>query len=179
MTPAELKHYLTHNATTNGLTNMAANGIICWLLIKDKGVVTWWGASNFGGDLLATGFILPFIVALIVIPLQRSKVRKGKVAGIGSDAVPATFRRWLAMPSNLWARAAIFGLVGMLLVAGPTLVLLAAVGVAEFSPLSYAIFKGVWAGILAALLVLPMIIVALHDGLPQASTSPELAAKKS
>ncbi len=162
MTPAELKHYLLHNATSNGLTNFVANGAICWFLIKDKGDVTWWGhESNFGFDLLATGFILPFIVALIVIPLQRSKARKGKVKAVSAAVVPPMLRRFLSMPGNLWGQAALFGLLGMAAISAPTLGILATVGIEMFTPQAYAWFKGIWAGVLAAVLVLPMIVVAL------------------
>lgn len=176
MTPAELKHYLLHNATTNGLANTVANGGICWFLIKDKGIVTWWGHSNFGGDLLATGFILPFIVTLIVIPIQRMKVRKGKIAGVSTASVSGWLERFTRMPSNLWAQAGLFGLLGMLVIAAPTLALLWLSGITEFTPMAYAIFKGVWAGVLAAFVVLPMIVVALSSAVAvEANNNADLA----
>ena len=159
---ANLKRYLVHNATTNGLANAVCNGLICYWLIKDNGVVTWWGSSNFGGDLLATGFILPFIVTLIVIPVQRAKLNKGKVALIDETEVPAIMQRFLRFPKSLWANAALFGLIGALLIAGSTILLLALIGVTTFTPLQYAWFKGLWAGLLAAILVGPMVVVALR-----------------
>jgi hypothetical protein len=165
MTPSELKHYLVHSGTTNGLANAVANGVICWLLIKNKGDVTWWGHSNFGGDLLATAFILPFIVALIVIPLQRSKRRKGKLSSPDAKALPSHLNWVLHMPKNLWARASLFGLIGTVAIAGPTLLALFLVGTTTFTPLQYALFKGLWAGLLAAILVCPMITLALVDEL--------------
>ncbi len=166
MTPADLKHYLQHNATTNGLANMVANGGICYWLIQDKGPVTWWGHSNFGGDLLATAFILPFIVTLIVIPIQRMKRRKGKVGYPDVAQLPTWLQRFLRMPQGLLARAALFGLLGMLVVALPTLAVLFATGISVFTPLQYAVFKGVWAGLLAALIVGPMVVLGLLDQKP-------------
>ena len=35
-------------------------------------------------------------------------------------------------------------------------------GVEQVSPLHYAIFKGLWAGLMAGILVVPMVLVALR-----------------
>ena len=167
MIQAELKRYLVHNATTNGLANAVCNGLICYWLIKDKGTVTWWGHSNFGGDLLATGFILPFIVTLIVIPVQRAKLNKGKITSIEGHQVPRLLNRFLSFPQSIWANATLFGLIGALAIGGATLLLLAMLGVNSFTPFQYAWFKGIWAGLLAAILVGPMVVVAIR---PNADT---------
>jgi hypothetical protein len=161
MSPQEFKYYLHHSATTNGLANALANGLICWWLIKDKGLVTWWGASNFGGDLLATGFVLPFIVTLIVIPVQRGKVRKGKVTAVAQDALPRALKRFTTMPSSLFLQSIIFGVIGCTAIATPTLLALFALGVNSFEPAHYAIFKGLWAGLLAFIIVYPMITIGV------------------
>jgi len=140
---------------------MVANGGICWWLIKDKGPVTWWGGSNFGGDLIATAFILPVIVALIVIPIHHSKIRKGSLSAVNGSIAPRWIQRFLLMPSNLWARAGLFGLVGVFTFALPTLVIFGALQISVLTPAHYAIFKGVWAGLLAFTLVMPMTALAM------------------
>lgn len=167
MTPSELKHYLTHGGTTNGLANAIANGAICWLLFRNKGDVTWWGDSNFGGDLLATAFILPFIVTIIVLPLQRAKRRKRRVSSPDIDALPPYLSWVLRLPRNLWGRASFFGFTGTLAFAVPTLLTLFLLGASSFTPAQYALFKGLWAGVLAGVLVCPMITLALVDDLEQ------------
>ena len=50
----------------------------------------------------------------------------------------------------------------MLVVAPITLLGLYLAGVDTILPLHYAIFKGIWAGAMAALLVVPMVLVALR-----------------
>jgi len=60
-------------------------------------------------------------------------------------------------------RAFYFGLIGMIVVGGLSLLILGLVGVQNFSAVEYSIFKGVWAGVLAAILVTPMILLALHQ----------------
>ncbi len=162
MTPSELKHYLIHGASTNGLANTLANGGICWWLIQDKGPVGWWGSSNFGGDLLATGFILPFIIALIVIPLHNKKVRSGSLTTVPADLVPRWMVWVLGMPQSLWLRGVLFGLIGVVVFALPTLGLLALLEVNTLTPAQYALFKGVWAGLVAFILVMPMTALAMN-----------------
>ena len=59
-------------------------------------------------------------------------------------------------------RAVCFGLIGMLLLAPLTLLPLWLLGVEQFTPATYSIFKGIWAGAIAALLAIPMILLALN-----------------
>jgi hypothetical protein len=167
MFPDDYKPYLTKEVTTNGLSNAFFNGLACWYLIKDKGDMPFWGAHSFGVDILATAFILPWIVTLILVPLQKSKVRKGKVNTWNSSLPASHFMYYLAarFPNKLWLNAILFGLIGMLMFA-PLLLMLLFIGQVEvFTAAEYAVFKGVWAGILAALLTTPMILIGLR--LPQ------------
>ncbi len=155
--------YLRREVTTNGLTNAFFNGVICWYLIKEKADLTWWGAHSFAGDIIATSLILPWIVAMIVIPLQRSKVRKGKIQPWQCDTdSPRILQILQSFPQSLWLNGLYFGLLGMLVVAPVTLLLLWIAGASLFTPMEYAIFKGVWAGCLAAITVLPMLFVGLR-----------------
>lgn len=150
---------------------MLANGGICWWLIKDNGPVTWWGSSNFGGDLIATGFILPFIVAVIVIPIHANKIAKGALNAICPSVAPGWTQRFMGMPNNLWLRAVLFGLVGVVTFSLPTLGLLSVFQVTAFTPAQYAVFKGLWAGLLAFTLVMPMTAIAMAT-----ATAPEKVA---
>jgi hypothetical protein len=51
----------------------------------------------------------------------------------------------------------------MAVIGGLSLLLLALIGVQDFTPLQYSIFKGIWAGVLASILVVPMILLALDQ----------------
>ncbi len=52
-----------------------------------------------------------------------------------------------------------------------TILALALVGVNEFTPMGYSIFKGVWAGGLAVVMAFPMILLGLATApVPQAAT---------
>ncbi len=164
MFPNDYKTYLTKEVTTNGLSNAFFNGLACWYLIKDKGDMPFWGAHSFGVDILATAFILPWIVTLIIVPLQKIKVRKGKTAPWDNTQPASHMMYYLAqrLPSKLWLNAIVFGLIGMLLFAPTLLLLIFVLGIEVFTAFEYAIFKGVWAGVLAALLTTPMILAGLR-----------------
>lgn len=71
--------HLKHEALVGGLSNAVFNGLICWLLIGSGPALAWGGAHSFSVDVIATALLLPPIVALIVIPLQRNKMGKGKL----------------------------------------------------------------------------------------------------
>ena len=115
MRSTETASYLRREALSNALFNTLINGWLAWLLLKEGPALRLWASPSFGADLIATGFLLPFIVALIVIPLNRRAVRRGKVASLRLDR-QNRLHRWLERwPRNLFLRALLFGLTGALL----------------------------------------------------------------
>lgn len=160
---AQVAAHLRHEAMVGGVSNTVFNGVIAWLLLKNGAPLAWTGASSFVIDVCATAFLLPFIVALIVIPLQKGKLAKGKLAVIDLGGQSRVQQLVDKMPDSTFANALLFGLAGLCLIAPLTLLAFNLVGVVEVSPLHYAIFKGLWAGLMAAVLVLPMVLVALRS----------------
>lgn len=156
------KAHLRHEILVGGISNTVFNGLIAWLLLRSGPSLEWFGAHSFAVDVLATALLLPFIVALIVIPLQRSKLAKGKlcIIDLGPDSVWQGIANWL--PGSTFKSALIFGLFGLLVIAPLTLAGFYLAGVQEVEPLRYAIFKGLWAGAMAAALVVPMVLLALR-----------------
>jgi hypothetical protein len=158
----DAKSHLKHEFLVGGISNMFFNGLIAWLLLRGGPALGWTGSGNFVGDVFATALLLPFIVGLIVIPLQRKKLNAGKLQPIslGADSfIQAVADRF---PSSTFKSALMFGLVGMCLIAPVTLLGFYLAGVQEVAPLNYAIFKGIWAGLMAGILVIPMVLVALR-----------------
>jgi hypothetical protein len=156
------RDHLRHEVLVGGISNMFFNGLIAWLLLKGGPEQTWGGSHSFAIDIIATAFILPFIVALIVIPLQKSKLAKGKLVPINLGESSTLQRLVNRLPGSTFVNALIFGLVGMCVIAPLTLLGLYLLGVTAVPPLNYAIFKGVWAGAMAGLLVIPMVLSALR-----------------
>jgi hypothetical protein len=145
-----------------GISNAVFNGLIAWLLLRSSPPLTWGGEHSFAVDIVATSLLLPFIVALIVIPLQRSKLNKGKLQPV--DLGPSSVMQSVAnrLPVGTFKSALLFGLFGMCVIAPLTLAGFYLVGVEQVSPVNYSIFKGIWAGLMAAVLVIPMVMLALR-----------------
>ncbi len=157
------RDHLRHEILVGGVSNTIFNGLIAWLLLKSGPALAWGGEHSFAVDVFATGLLLPFIVALIVIPLQRGKLNKGKLQAI--DLGTASRIQSLAnrLPASTFKSALVFGLFGLCVIAPLTLLGFYLVGVVEIAPLNYSIFKGIWAGLMAAVLVVPMVLIALRD----------------
>ena len=152
-----IKAHALHEARNNGLTNTLCNGAAAWFLLKGGEDLTLRG--NIIGDLMATAAILLFIVALILIPLNRRKVKSGKVVAHQWNNSNALHRLLQRAPKSLFVRALLFALFGMLVIAPLTILALWAVGATEFTPFAYAIFKGIWAGLMAAAMTVPMVLL--------------------
>ncbi len=161
MTEADASH-LKHEFLVGGISNMVFNGLIAWLLLRGGSALTFGGEHSFVGDLLATAFLLPLIVGLIVIPLQKSKLGKGALQPMDLSSNPMLAGFVQRMPDATWARACVFGAIGALVFAPLTLAGLALFGIESMEPTRYAIFKGIWAGGLAGILVVPMVACALR-----------------
>jgi hypothetical protein len=160
--------HLRHEILVGGISNTVFNGLIAWLLLRNGPELRWGGAHSFAVDVLATGLLLPFIVALIVIPLQRGKLNKGKLQPIRLGPGSPVQRVADRLPANTFKSALLFGLFGLCVIAPLTLLGFYLSGVVAVDPVTYALFKGVWAGLMAAIVVVPMVLVALRESRPSA-----------
>ena len=159
---AQAKQHLKREALVGGVSNLVFNGLIAWWLLKGGSALTWSGSNSFVVDIFATAFILPFIVALIVIPIHKRKLAKGKIDTMyfGPDS---QLQNWVShLPASTPGNAFWFGIAGMCLAAPLPLLGFYLAGVEQMPPLHYAIFKGLWAGLMAAILVVPMVMSALR-----------------
>lgn len=60
--------------------NFGINVAISWTVFRKHEELTLWGETGVGIDLLATGFLLPFLTCLILSRVVVSQVRNGKLA---------------------------------------------------------------------------------------------------
>lgn len=157
------KSHLRHEVLVGGISNTIFNGIIAWLLLRNGPSLAWGGEHSFVVDVIATALLLPLIVALIVIPLQRGKLNKGKLQAINLGPQSAVQSLADRFPPSTFKSALLFGLIGMCLIAPLTLLGFYVLGIQAVPPLHYAIFKGLWAGLMAGVLVIPMVLIGLRD----------------
>jgi hypothetical protein len=139
------------------------NGLIIWFLKKDSVVIPFGGDTGFAVDIAITAFLLLFCVAAIVIGLQRKKLEKGELASFRWDTTSLLERFLARLPRSAWGSGLLFGLVGLCIVAPLTLIPMSLLGITEITPLTYTVFKGFWAGGLAALIMPSVIMVALAE----------------
>jgi len=132
--------------------NFVINGLIAWVLFRSAAAVPLWDESSVGVDLLATGFLLPFLTCVIVSALVARQVRSGKVLPLPPEQLPHS--RWFQRSASM--RGLFLGVVGVLFGAAPLVWALSLGQAQPFSVPSFVAFKAVWAALLA-LLVTPVV----------------------
>lgn len=156
--------HIKKESVVNFVCNAVINGIIAWFIVRSKGTLVMWGGEHsFGQDIVATAFLLLLIISLIVIPLNKINVRKGKVPSLEWNRGLVFHRILSRFPKNTFLCSLIFGFIGLGIVVPLTLFPLFALGITQMTPSSYSIFKGVWAGILAGVMIWPIILYALGN----------------
>ncbi len=154
LSDAHKQYLLSEQIVNPALTNIVANGAISWLSLRNAEMINYWKESPVGPDLLLTGLLLPFIMTMINSRLVAGKVYKGDL-----DHIPT-----VEFGPNGWHRRSIFirslflGVLGVLLFAVPTVLILPRIWSAPLSLWGFVIFKAVWAAVLAVL-VCPVIAV--------------------
>lgn len=157
--------HIRKEVMTNGISNAIFNGLAAWFLLKSTEWMPMWGEPSIAIDITATSVILLFIVTLIIIPLNRSKRRKGKAPKFHWSDSSLLHRFLQRFPRGLVARAFCFAGLGIVVVAPISFLPYIALGVHGMSGPAYAIAKGAWAGIMAGIMCIPMIMIGLADPL--------------
>ncbi len=148
MTASSRRHFVVSQQLVPALINAAINGWIAWEMHEDAAAVHLWGEHGYATDLVATGILLPGITWLILRPLLLKQAAAGKAPA--TDGVP---RPWASalLPGSLWGGAAAVGVLGGVigLVAAGIMHLL---GAPAMPGGTYAVFKGLYGGLLPVLL---------------------------
>lgn len=148
-----LKRYLLFKQVIPpALINIVANGAISWIAFKNAELIRYWDTVPIGPDLLLTGFLLPFIMAMI-----NSRVIAGKVVAGEIERIPVAdiaSRGWHRR--SIVARSFFLGALGVSLLALPTVLILPLFWVEPLSLWHFVVFKALWAAVLA-ILVCPVI----------------------
>jgi len=153
----DLSTHIKREAAMNGVMNVICNGGIAWLLFKGGESLVL--LPGIGVDLAITGVLMLFIIALILIPLNRHKTLKGNLELLRWQVGNKLHSLLQRFPQSLLLRGLCFALVGLLIFVPVTVTLLFLAGIEQLTPLNYSIFKGIWAGIVAALMTGPMIML--------------------
>lgn len=159
--PPVLTRHIKKESISNFVINMLCNGVIAWFIFKPQATLALWGEHGFGIDLLVTALLLSLILSAIVIMIHRHKLAKNKIDALLWNANVTSHRLLRLIPSHWLPASLCFAVAGLLLLGLPTFALLYASGFHEMSVLHYSIFKGIWAGLVAAMIIPPVIMVAV------------------
>ncbi len=129
--------------------NFLLNGGIAYLLFRSAESVPFFGQSSIVGDTLATSFLLPFFTCLIVTGIVHKQIASGKLVALASGPQSA-LGAFLAARGRA-ARGALIGIAAVVLLAGPTLLVLSASGAEQLARDSFLWFKASYAATMAAI----------------------------
>jgi hypothetical protein len=151
---SQRRYLLLEQGIGSGVINFGLNAAIGWLMFRGMEHVPLWGQQSIMADTLGTCFMLPFMTALMVTPIARRHVRRGKVTALGWTLTshPMLGR----LPRGTAARGAALGLGCLVALAPLTLLALSAFDVAHMSMSRFVLFKASFAAV-AGLLVTPLI----------------------
>ncbi len=151
LSPEHKKFLYIEQCLVPGVFNFLINGAIAWALFRSVSSLGLWGEHGFGGDLLITAALLPALTCLIVTPIINKQIRSGKTATLAS----VLHEDGGLSLQPVWLRALVLALVGVVIGALPFVALLmmieASSGSISIGATDYAIFKAVWAALLAML----------------------------
>jgi hypothetical protein len=164
LSPPQRSFFMQEQIIGPAVINFVLNGLIAWLVFRTRALVPLWGDTSIAADVTSTLFILPLVTCLITTPLVHRAVAKGKVAPVSWALRDHPVLRRL--PSGLFARAALLGLVTAVVLAPVVLGLLIATNVEALPVVTFAFTKGVFC---AAVAVVVTPLAALY-ALAQASS---------
>lgn len=156
-----LTSHMHREAVVNFVINLVLNGAIAWFVLRGRGAVEMRGEAGFAPDLLITACLLSGIIAAIVIAVHRRKVARGQMAAVDWDERRTLHRLLRRVPASPAFAGVAFGLFGLLVVGPLTLLGLHMVGATTMAAGSFALFKGLWAGLLAAGIIYPIILIGV------------------
>lgn len=153
LSKAQRLFLVTEQVVGPAIINFVLNALIVWLVFRPSESVPVWGDPGVAFDVSSTMFILPLITCLITTPLVRHAVRSGKVPPLSwGPSDHSVLRR---LPSSVFLRALVLGLITTVLTAPLVLLILAASGLETVPLVSFAVVKGLFCAAVA-MLVTPL-----------------------
>lgn len=139
------RRYALAQGIVGGVINLALNAAIGWALARTRSVVPIYGPGGLVGDSAVTAFLVALLVCLILTPLVRGDVRRGRVpAATGASSAIGRL-----LPKNLMLRALTLGVVATAVVTPLVMLGLGLFGVSLVSVPTFVGFKGVLAAAVA------------------------------
>jgi hypothetical protein len=171
--PAANRRWLVVNGLfVTALINVFINVAIDLVSLGDRDAVPMWGAPLVGPSVLwtviGTLFLLPLFTCVLATGAVRRDLRRGSLERIEPDA---THRRVAELPASRWRRGAEIGALAVVVLAPPTLLLLAILGFPDLDRTQYIAWQTGYA-VALGMIVTPLIaLAAMAD--PDDTAEPE------
>ncbi len=142
-----------------GVVNFLLNYAIAWAMFRGMAEVPVWGQQSVVGDLLGTGFVLPFVTTLLVTPLARQRVHSGALSALVRTTHPVLGR----VPHGTVRRGVFFGVVCALVLAPFVLATFGMLGLGEMTLGRFLWFKASFAAVFGALVTPVIALYAIYE----------------
>lgn len=152
-----IEKHIRKETIMNFIINLVLNAGIAYALLGKQAVLNPWGEHGYVMDLLITGFLLSTILGGIFIVMSRRKRDSGDLKPAGHEGQSLS---WL-LPYNPWLAAPVLGILGAVVAVPLLLGFFFLLEVTSLSPIEYAAIKGIWAALLASV----MVPIAILQGL--------------
>jgi hypothetical protein len=165
--PANRRWLILNGIFVTAAINVVVNVAIDLLSLGDRDSVPMWGAPLVGPSVVWTAigtlFLLPLVTCVLATGAVRRDLRRGSLERLEPDAT----HRWISeLPASRWRRGAEIGGLALLVLAPPTLLLLAILGFPDLDRGQYVLWQTVYAVLLGAA-VTPLIAVAAMADPPE------------
>lgn len=169
MTTHTFDQHVRKEMIANVVINVVINCAIIWLLNRHKDTISAYGDKGFRVDIIATAFLLFFLMSLVVMSIHRARHKANKLPELHINPQNWRHKLFSKLPYSVWVLALGFGLFALLVFAPLTVGILAALSITEFSPITYTILKGFWVAFFVALMNRTIIEAALIKPVPRKS----------
>ncbi len=159
--PGVFRYLFIGQAVIPFFINVVVNVVLGMLAFRGQEFVNTWAMDKGAvADSIGTCFFLPFITCLIATPIVRRHVAQGVVSRIAPKAAP----QWMRLINKRFAlRAAQFGFIGIVLLAGPVYGLYALLADDTIETVRFIAVKAIFAGVFGFFVTPLIAFVALSE----------------
>ena len=148
MSPAQRRFLIIDQTIGTAVVTGLINAAIGWSMFGGQSSVPLWGAQGMAADLLATGFLLPFLICVISTPLARRQIAAGKLSRLRLKRDDLGLLGKL--PEKARRRGLVLGAIGLLVITPLAIAVLSALGQNPMPTGDFIGFKSLFAAAFSA-----------------------------
>ncbi|WP_320836776.1 hypothetical protein [Zhongshania sp.] len=167
-----MRSYLLRESFVSGLSNAVINGGFAWYLSAGRDRLPILGGNGVLADFIATAVILVFVLSLIVLPLQQKHALKKVRVGAEPPLIFLKLFAHIAIRRNA-LKALMLAIYAGVISLPVLFMMFLALDVDGLSRMQYVLSKSLFTGLLAGLVVMPIVYMALYPLRKQSVISAE------